>query len=248
MLFIFDSLSQNVGIGTTNPQSKLHINGNQKIDSLYTLEFGSGFVKESNAGKIGYKTFSTIGLDIVGAGLTGTDRKIFFFGEGGSTFNGNVAINNSGKMLIGLNTPISTYAGSLLQIKSSTHESQILLEGANGGSNYNNISLRDLSGNSWLINHKSAASTNHQLSFDYYNSSTNTYMQYGLKLTAEGRIGIGYDWNETPPATAKASIKGGDIFINDANKGVILKAPNGTCWRITVSNTGTIISTSVSCP
>lgn len=85
--------AQNVGVGVKNPNSKLHIRGNVKIDSAYTLEFGAGIGgKEINSGKIGYKTF-TDGLDIVGAGSSlGFDRKINFFNEGGSKFYGNIGI------------------------------------------------------------------------------------------------------------------------------------------------------------
>jgi len=50
-----------------------------------TLELGGAVVgKEINAGKIGYQTFSD-GLDIVGAGTDGTNRKIKLWGEGGIT-------------------------------------------------------------------------------------------------------------------------------------------------------------------
>jgi hypothetical protein len=56
------ALGQNVGIGTTAPTAKLHVAGNQKIDSTYTLELGAGLTgKEPNAGKIGYQVFSTTG-------------------------------------------------------------------------------------------------------------------------------------------------------------------------------------------
>lgn len=40
----------------------------------------------------------------------------------------------------------------------------------------------------------------------------------------------------------------GDVVVREANKGVILTAPNGTCYRLTVSNAGAATFTSVTCP
>ena len=87
--------SGNVGIGTTNPSARLHINGGVKIEGTNTLEFGAGVAgKEANAGKIGYQTFSGDSLDIVGAGTPG-NRKIRFYAEAGSSFDGNVGIGTT---------------------------------------------------------------------------------------------------------------------------------------------------------
>lgn len=98
--------SQNVGIGTPNPTARLHVNGNQKIDSAYTLELGAGLAgKEPNAGKIGYQVFSTSSLDIVGAGTQDNNRKITFWAEGGALFRGNVITN--GDLLINTNATVS---------------------------------------------------------------------------------------------------------------------------------------------
>ena len=82
--------SGNVGIGTATPGAQLHVAGNMKIDGANTLEFGAGVSKEVNAGKIGYNAFASGALDIVGAGTSGTNRKIKFWAEGGAIFNGSV--------------------------------------------------------------------------------------------------------------------------------------------------------------
>ncbi len=98
-------LAQNVGIGTTTPTARLHVAGNQKIDSAYTLELGAGLAgKESNAGKIGYQVFSTSSLDIVGAGTQDNNRKITFWAEGGAVFKGTVFTN--GELLINTNATV----------------------------------------------------------------------------------------------------------------------------------------------
>lgn len=40
----------------------------------------------------------------------------------------------------------------------------------------------------------------------------------------------------------------GDIYLPAANVGVILTSPNGKCWKLTVSNDGSLVTTAVPCP
>ncbi len=85
-----------VGIGTSLPTATLSVNGTVSIGSTNTLEFGGGVAgKELNAGKIGYQTFSPNALDIVGAGTNGSNRRVNFFAEGGTTFNGRIGVGTS---------------------------------------------------------------------------------------------------------------------------------------------------------
>jgi hypothetical protein len=75
--------------------TSMAINTAASISGNNTLEFGAGFAsKEPNAGKIGYQTWSPDALDIVGAGTTSTSRKVKFYAEGGTTFNGSVEVPN----------------------------------------------------------------------------------------------------------------------------------------------------------
>jgi hypothetical protein len=86
----------NIGLGIAPSTAKLHVNGGMKIQGLNTLEFGAGVaLKELNAGKIGYQTFTPGALDIVGAGTTVATRKVNIFAEGGTTFNGPINVGGS---------------------------------------------------------------------------------------------------------------------------------------------------------
>ena len=87
----------NFGIGTITPLAKLHVAGTVKVDAANTIELGAGVAgKEGNAGKIGYETYTSDALDILGAGTLGSNRKITFWNEGGAQFRGNIGIGIAG--------------------------------------------------------------------------------------------------------------------------------------------------------
>lgn len=74
-----------------------------KVNGSNTIEFGAGVAgKEVSAGKIGYQSFGTNdALDIVGAGTTGSNRKITFWNEGGAEFRGKVKVNGASTIEFG---------------------------------------------------------------------------------------------------------------------------------------------------
>lgn len=64
-----------------------------------------------------------------------------------------------------------------------------------------------------------------------------------MTILNNGNIGVG-----TGTPKAKLEITDGDVYVNDAAKGIILKSPNGNCWRVTMDNTGNFVRTSITCP
>lgn len=64
-----------------------------------------------------------------------------------------------------------------------------------------------------------------------------------LVISETGNIGVG---TESPES--KLQVSDGDIYIEDINKGIIMKSPNGQCWKYTPDNSGQLISTSIPCP
>ena len=63
-------------------------------------------------------------------------------------------------------------------------------------------------------------------------------------LFNQGNIGIG-----TEEPAAKVHIKSGDIYIEDIDRGIIMKSPDGTCWRGTLNDQGQLIFQALSvCP
>jgi hypothetical protein len=62
-------------------------------------------------------------------------------------------------------------------------------------------------------------------------------------------IGIGLNNvanSETPKS--RLHVYGGDVNIDQIGSGIIMKSPNGQCWRVTVDNTGALVSTAITCP
>jgi|GEM_PF-957186 len=59
----------------------------------------------------------------------------------------------------------------------------------------------------------------------------------------EGNVGIN---NDRP--RSKLQVSDGDVYIDQINRGVIMKSPNGTCWRMTVTNLGQSEWDQITCP
>lgn len=70
-----------------------------------------------------------------------------------------------------------------------------------------------------------------------------------LVLGIGGNVAIGKNGmpHQFTPKS-KLHIQSGDIYLEDATKGVIMKSPNGQCWRMTVTNAGQPQFTSITCP
>ncbi len=58
-----------------------------------------------------------------------------------------------------------------------------------------------------------------------------------------GNLGVG-----TAGPNSKLQVKDGDIYVETVGSGIILRSPDGSCFRVTVNVDGTFASASVSCP
>ena len=47
---------------------------------------------------------------------------------------------------------------------------------------------------------------------------------------------------------SKLHIFNGDVNIDQIGSGIIMKSPDGSCWRVTIGNTGNFVSTAITCP
>jgi len=64
-----------------------------------------------------------------------------------------------------------------------------------------------------------------------------------MRLSGEGFLGLG-----TPEPMAKLDIADGDIFIEDIDRGIIMKSPDGRCWKGTMDNSGSLNFHEIDCP
>jgi hypothetical protein len=62
-------------------------------------------------------------------------------------------------------------------------------------------------------------------------------------LASNGNVGLG-----TQAPASRLTVSGGDAEVTDSASGIILKSPDGTRWRVTISNLGVLTTASITPP
>lgn len=83
-------------------------------------------------------------------------------------------------------------------------------------------------------------------SFSLYNGTADRFVWSAD--VASSSLAVGGTNNKILAPKSKLHVYGGDVNIDQIGSGIILKSPNGQCWRITIDNTGNLVRTSITCP
>lgn len=79
--------------------------------------------------------------------------------------------------------------------------------------------------------------------FSIFNQNTFTHSLVATKLN--NFVGIGMSNGGTP--RSRLHVFAGDVNIDQIGSGIIMKSPNGNCWRVTVDNSGALVTTAIPC-
>lgn len=108
-------------------------------------------------------------------------------------------------------------------------------------SDFNDLGYLATNGSNGLTLYSSSSSFNSKIRFAVgVNGNTAPFTRMTLNQTG---LGVG---TETPKA--KIEVANGDVYLTDPTRGIILKSPNGNCWRVTVDNAGNLVRTQIACP
>ena len=64
-----------------------------------------------------------------------------------------------------------------------------------------------------------------------------------LMILSNGNIGL-----STANPKSRLHVSGGDVYLDESSSGILLKSPDGQCWKITVTNDGELQTAAVICP
>jgi hypothetical protein len=231
-VYLTSSSAGNVGIGTSSPLRKLSINGGDvAVNNGNSFIVGAAITGNTQIGELGANSGQ---LQL----LTESTRDIKF----GSTTYGNIMFLEGSNGNVGIGTDSPAYK---LAVYGSSTDSEIVASfgSANDVNEYTAIGLSGfIAGNdatkAGLALERTASfgvGKLHFLNNSAIDDSNMTLSDSRMVIDDDGYVGIG----TTVPAS-KLEVDGGDIEVDDSASGLILRSPDGTRYRVTVANGGTL--------
>ena len=69
-----------------------------------------------------------------------------------------------------------------------------------------------------------------------------------LVIGTNGNIYIGYESSITTYPTSKLNVANGDVYLSSVDSGIVMKSPDGNCWKTTITSAGILQTLSITCP
>jgi hypothetical protein len=240
------------GFGYTSISTGLHsiaLGSESKATQTYGIAIGRhAYSTNANAIAIGkYAEASGVSSFSLGTNLLNSAGFSVLIGNGAG-FSTKLQNTTNNSLIIGFNSTVPTlfvgpsngsnYSGKVgignitaptakLHIKADNNEDASLKLEPAGSSYFAKIIFND-------EDHIIASNLNNGLTFKTPGTTAFHF--------EEGNIGIG-----TEEPQAKLQVNDGDIFIEDIDRGIIMKSPDGNCWRGTLDNSGALHFVQVDC-
>jgi hypothetical protein len=109
--------------------------------------------------------------------------------------------------------------------------------------------FRNTSANQEWQFHVGGSSNNNEIHAGAFGISNNTALKW--LLTGDGATGymsVGSANFNSPIPKSRLHVFEGDVNIDRIGSGIIMKSPNGNCWRITIDDAGNLVRTAIACP
>lgn len=228
----------NIGIGSADPLSKLDVNGGinatQYLLNGAPVSFASGQPQQwgvtgsnlyYNTGRIGIGLNSpSVKLDIDG----GTDLDVLNMRNANNSLGINASVYSNtdfhGSALIGRRAR-GSFASPSLPFNGDRVTGIY-------GSIYANSDFQNAGAIHMYVG-ANPSSISYPINIRFETTNTNeTIRKERMRITESGLV----------------KITTNDVYIEQVDSGVIMKSPNGGCWRMTVSDSGTPVFTAIACP
>ena len=261
------NVGSTVGIASTTPWGLLSVNPNGITGPAFVVgsSTATNFIV-TNGGNVGIGTAGPLGKlqvvtsdDTAPVTITAWDARHFVVGQSGSTGGVGISYNNTGGYgIINALSPDIAWRNLVLQsghgnvgIGTTTPNYKLQVTGANAGI-LDALKIRTTQANDTGVGSRLVFSETSDVVIGMLTSKfdgTNWIMNLGTNdldptvTLKKGNVGIG-----TTAPGSKLTVTSGDVYVDTSTSGIILKSPDGTCARGTISNTDVLTFASITCP